>query len=149
LFVLAPPSTTQPAIPEECRNLQVAGIEFTDELALGPLELDLHERCAAAGAIPPVSPTPSPLAGKTSPAPGTPSAAPPSGSSAAKPSASAPKPPPAPKAAPVVKPESNPISPAKARAMAKADGTEKKRRWALVTLLLVVGTGVVMHRRSA
>jgi hypothetical protein len=49
----------------------------------------------------------------------------------------------------VAKPASSPISPAKARALAKADGTEKKRRWALVTLLLIVGTGVVMHRRSA
>jgi hypothetical protein len=148
LFVLAPPST-QPALPDECRNLQVAGIEITDELALGPLEVDLHERCAAAAATPSTGAAPSPLAGKTSPVSATPSVPPTSGSSSTKPSTSAPKTPPVPKAAPVPQPESNPVSPAKARALAKADGTEKKRRWALVTLLLVVGTGVVMHRRSA
>jgi hypothetical protein len=142
LFVLAPP----PVLPDECRNLRVAGIEITDELALGPLEVDLHERCAAAP--PPTGVTGSPSTGKTPPASGTPSASRTSGPSVSRTSTAAPAAKPAQKAVPALQVASRPLSPAKARALAKADGTAKKRRWALVTLLLVVGTGVVLHRRS-
>jgi len=155
LFAFAAPKAqaAEPPEPDPCRNLQIAGIAVTDDLVVGPLGVDFGDRCAvAASPSPEATPGPS-----TSAAPGSPtsSSAPrAAGTSTARmPKASTAKPPPAPASGAVAMiaakaAAARPVSAAKERASARALAVQTKRRWALVTLLLIVGSGVVLHQRS-
>ena len=156
LFVFAaPPAGAEPpsSPPEPCRNLQVAGIAVTDDLGVGPLGVDFGKLCVTTAVpTPEVTSGPSASAAPSTSTSSTPQAA---GASPTRGSTkvSTPKSAPAPStgAAAMIAAKAaaaRPVSAAKERASARSLAVRTKRRWALVTLLLIVGSGVVMHHRS-
>jgi hypothetical protein len=151
LFVFAAPQAwaAQPP-PDPCRNLQIAGIAVTDDLTVGPLGVDFGKLCATTASSAPEATTVSPKV--SAPGAPEPSSAPrTAGTPSARTSAKASPPPPSSGTAAVITAKAataRPVSAAKERASARSLAVRTKRRWALVTLLLIVGSGVVLHQRS-